>query len=58
MSVTCFGGSASHLVGAHGARAVMVMIFEDLLYQANTHVTDVHKRSTPMCAAFVNVCQH
>ena len=32
MFVTCFSGSASHLVGVHGARAVCVMFLEDRLY--------------------------
>lgn len=32
MFVTCFSGSASHLVGAHCARVVCVEILKDLLY--------------------------
>lgn len=35
MIFTCFGGGASHLMGAHGARVVQVMIFKYLLCEVH-----------------------
>lgn len=36
---TCFVGSSSHLMGAHCARVVGIVTFEDLLQDPRWHVT-------------------